>query len=120
MILMFYSIIHALCSHAQHRTDKIAFKFIESTNREQVITWGELCDRAELLATVIVGKSAPGDRVLLVYATGIEFVCAFLACAMAGVIAIPCFPPATPSFKAKLAAIIADARKRRINHMVFI
>lgn len=35
----------------------------------------------------------PGDRVLLVYPPGLEFIVAFLACLRAGAVAVPVYPP---------------------------
>lgn len=103
------SIIDALLTHADRKPQDVAFTF-SSSDQKASITWQELYSRAQTLATIIATQAKSGDRALLIYAPGIEFISAFLACAMAQVIAIPCFPPNTASLTEKLNAIILDAK----------
>ena len=58
------------------------------------------------------GKLAPGDRALLVYPPGLEFITAFFACVKSGVVPVPVAPPDASGFIGgveKLAYIAADA-----------
>lgn len=103
------TIIDALLEHSRSKPSQIAFKFCES-GQEVATTWAELASRAQTLSETIGQQTQSGDRVLLVYAPGLEFIGAFLACCMANVIAIPCFPPTTETLNAKLTAIITDAQ----------
>ncbi len=56
--------------------------------------------------------TSPGDRVLLLYPSSLEFPCAFLGCLYAGVIAVPAYPPRRNRSLNRLQAIIADAGAR--------
>ncbi|HET6880275.1 MAG TPA: aminotransferase class I/II-fold pyridoxal phosphate-dependent enzyme [Pirellulales bacterium] len=49
--------------------------------------------RVRTIAIRLAEELRPGDRALLLYPQGLEFLCAFLACLAAGVIAVPSYPP---------------------------
>eukprot|EP00850_Spirogloea_muscicola_P015430 SM000118S25573 [mRNA] locus=s118:32980:40361:- [translate_table: standard] len=54
----------------------------------------------------------PGDRVVLVYPPGLEFLEAFLACLRSGIIAVPVYPPNPSSLSVdipKLRRVVKDA-----------
>eukprot|EP00850_Spirogloea_muscicola_P023864 SM000397S15170 [mRNA] locus=s397:43908:51260:- [translate_table: standard] len=54
----------------------------------------------------------PGDRVVLVYPPGLEFLEAFLACLRSGLIAVPVYPPHSSSLSVdipKLRRVVKDA-----------
>ena len=60
-------------------------------------------------------QAAVGDRALLLFPSGLEFVTAFFGCLFAGVIPVPAYPPdlAKPERTlGKLHAIVADCRRR--------
>jgi acyl-CoA synthetase (AMP-forming)/AMP-acid ligase II len=57
------------------------------------LTYGELDQRARAVSAELVNASEPGDRVLLLFPPGLEFVVAFLGCLYAGRPAIPVAPP---------------------------
>ncbi|TMW60151.1 hypothetical protein Poli38472_000193 [Pythium oligandrum] len=52
----------------------------------------------------------PGDRVLLVYPPGLEFIVAFLACLRAGVVAVPVYPPDPRKMKKDISMFVAVAK----------
>ena len=57
------------------------------------LTYGGLLGRARILAARLGEHVRPGDRALLVFAPGLEFLVAFYGCLEAGVIAVPVPPP---------------------------
>ena len=59
--------------------------------------------------------SLPGERALLLYPPGLEFVAAFFGCLYAGVVAVPAYPPRPrPARMPRLRAIARDARPRLV------
>lgn len=66
---------------------------------EMTLTYSELLRRSSAVATALrtTWKLKPGDKALLLYPMGLEFVIAFWGCLQAGVVAVPQYPPAPGS-----------------------
>jgi amino acid adenylation domain-containing protein len=90
-----------------------AFTFLDGDAAE---TWSfaELGEKARALAGTIQNLTIPGDRVLLVYPPGRDYVLAFVAAALAGVIAVPAVSPSSVKALPRLEAIAADAGARLV------
>lgn len=73
-------------------------------------TFAELDMRARAIAVELRRQSAPGDRALLLYPPGLEFISAFFACLLAGVIAVPAYPPLKPRDLRRVRGIARSAR----------
>ena len=74
-------------------------------------SWADLAARMEASAAAVAAVAAPGDRVLLLYPQGLDYVAALLGCMAAGVLAVPLQPPGRHRAAAalpKLEAIAAD------------
>ena len=95
--------------------DKIAFYFLDDPDRPaaaSTVSYRELLRRAETIAARLAERTAPGDRVLLAYPTGLSFVAAIYACIAAGVVAVPVAPPQAGREKRslpRLRAVVEDA-----------
>ncbi|MDZ7963672.1 MAG: beta-ketoacyl synthase N-terminal-like domain-containing protein [Nostoc sp. DedSLP03] len=74
------------------------------------LTYGALDKQARAIATYLQTFTKPGDRVLLLYPPGLEFITAFFGCLYAGTIAIPAYPPRQNQSIARLGAIVSDAQ----------
>jgi acyl-CoA synthetase (AMP-forming)/AMP-acid ligase II len=73
----------------------------------------ELDCQARSIGALLQSCAAKGERALLLYPTGLEFIAAFFGCLYAGVIAVPLPPPnlAQPQRSLpRLLAIISDAQ----------
>ncbi|MGE4243953.1 fatty acyl-AMP ligase [Ramlibacter sp.] len=68
---------------------QLAYRFLASDREEHVVTYEQLAHEVEILADCIRRCVSPGQRVLLVYPAGLDFVRAFYACALANVVAVP-------------------------------
>lgn len=72
--------------------------------------YSELDLHARRIAAWLQERFAPGDRALLVYTPGFEFVSAFFGCVYAGLIAVPAPVPARSAHQhRRLATIVRDA-----------
>jgi acyl-CoA synthetase (AMP-forming)/AMP-acid ligase II len=69
-------------------------RFIDRRERATELDWGTLSQRAMAVAGRLVALGiAPGERVMLVYATGPAFFDAFFGCIAAGAVPCPIYPP---------------------------
>jgi amino acid adenylation domain-containing protein len=78
---------------------------------EITISRGELDARARAIAWQLqrLGVSA-GERALLLYPSGLEFIAAFFGCLYAGVLAVPAYPPRVNRPMPRLRSIAQDAQ----------
>ena len=85
-----------------------AFAFVEG---ESVLTvsYREFERYARSFALELASETRPGDRVLLMYPPGPAYVIALFACALAGVIALPLYPPLAHRTLDRLQAVVRDA-----------
>lgn len=79
---------------AEVQPDDIAYIFLEDgDDLERKITFQELHKQALVVAQGLREHAVEGDRAILVYQPGMDFIVAFTACVYAGVIAVPVYPP---------------------------
>jgi acyl-CoA synthetase (AMP-forming)/AMP-acid ligase II len=77
---------------------RIAFRYVDfGSHHEETITYFELKHHVEVLASHLAAHYQPGERVVLFYPTGLEFVVAILGCMNAGVVAVPVGSPNSPN-----------------------
>lgn len=87
-----------------------AFAFHPSDGAAALELQYEALDRrARAIAAFLQTRCAPGDRALLLYPSGLDFIAAFFGCAYAGVVAVPAYPPRPNESMRRLGAIVADA-----------
>jgi acyl-CoA synthetase (AMP-forming)/AMP-acid ligase II len=76
------------------RPDAIAFRYLLRGEEEaERVSWAKLAQRVRALASELSRVTLGGDRALLFFEPGLDFVVAFLSCWVAGVIAVPVAPP---------------------------
>lgn len=82
-----------LQGHAEQRADRVAYVFFRD-EVEESITYAELDLAARHIAAELIRDgAAPGDRAMLLFPSGLDFIVAFMGCLYAGVIAVPAYPP---------------------------
>ena len=92
---------------------KEAFTFLrDGGDSSATITFLELEQRAKNIAAHIQGRASPGDRVLLVYPPGIDYIAAFVGCIYSGVVAVPAPPPTNSRTLPRLRLMASDAEAR--------
>ena len=98
-----------IIERAKTRPDHPLFSYlVEGEMLGQEITYSQLHHRAVLLATTLKKKVAKGRRVILLYPSGIEFICAFIACLYAKVVAVPLNVPRKSKHLMRLLSIVED------------
>jgi natural product biosynthesis luciferase-like monooxygenase protein len=104
------TLIDALQRQAAQQPDKIAFAFLHDGEEERgALTFGQLDRAARSIGLYLQHYSKPGDRALLLYPTGLEYVAAFFGCLYAGVIAVPAYPPKASGKLERIISIVDDS-----------
>jgi amino acid adenylation domain-containing protein/non-ribosomal peptide synthase protein (TIGR01720 family) len=102
--------VEVLRWNVQHHPDKRAYTFLlDGETREEHRTYAELDKQARHVAGLLQESVAPGDRVLLLYPPGLEYIDALFGCWYAGVIAVPAYPPRPNHNLNRIEAILQDA-----------
>jgi acyl-CoA synthetase (AMP-forming)/AMP-acid ligase II/acyl carrier protein len=72
------------------------------------LTFADLDRRARALAARLQRLGMQGQRAILLYPPGLEYVIAFFGCLYAGVVAVPAYPPRANRNMGRLGAILED------------
>jgi acyl transferase domain-containing protein/acyl-CoA synthetase (AMP-forming)/AMP-acid ligase II/acyl carrier protein len=104
------TLLALLRGRARTEPDRRAYLFLADGETESArLTYGELDARARAIGARLQAVAAAGDRALLLYPPGLEFLSAFFGCLYAGVIAVPSYPPKRNRPDPRLQAIATDA-----------
>jgi acyl-CoA synthetase (AMP-forming)/AMP-acid ligase II len=102
-----------LAGRAAATPDAVAYLALDRGEEEAgALRFAELEARVRAVAAELRRRCEPGDRVLLLFPTGPEFVVGFYACAYAGVVAVAVQPPEGWRLRvatARMEAIRADS-----------
>lgn len=117
----FATLAELLRDRAAALPDRLAYTFLrDGIEPSQAFSFGDLDRRARSIAVALQESATaiqPGDRVLLIYPAGVEFVAGFFGCIYAGAVPIPAPAPDTARFKRtfpRLRSIIDDAAARLV------
>ena len=98
---------------AEHLPDQVAFYFlVDGEEQELRVTNAELDRQARAIAAKLTALGMNGERALLLYPPGLDFVAAFFGCLYAGVTAVPAYPPRRNRNMARIQAISDDAEAK--------
>src|SRR5688572_22063736 len=88
------NLVELLRWRALSQPESVAYTFlVDGETSEVCLTFGELDLRARAIGAWLQSAGAAGERVLLLYPPGIEYIAAFFGCLYAGAVAIPAYPP---------------------------
>jgi acyl-CoA synthetase (AMP-forming)/AMP-acid ligase II/acyl carrier protein len=89
---------------------KTAYVFLENGIDEQErISFRELENRAKKIAAFLQKDFKKGDRCVLLFPTGIDFVVSLFGVILAGLIAVPAYPPRRNSSSGRFWSILEDS-----------
>ncbi|MEU6576870.1 fatty acyl-AMP ligase [Streptomyces sp. NPDC046805] len=90
------SLVDLLTEHAAHHPGRTAYRYLvtgDSDGEVRNLTYGRLAERSRAVAAWLQERGPAGSRAVLLYPPGLEFVCGYLGCLSAGVVAVPGVPP---------------------------
>jgi acyl-CoA synthetase (AMP-forming)/AMP-acid ligase II/acyl carrier protein len=100
-----------LALRASERPNQTAFVFIPDASGsagEVRWTFADLDRRARAVASAISKQAEPGDRAILVFPPGLDFLAAYFGCLYAGVLPAPATYPKPRRPSARIDAIVDD------------
>ncbi|MET9890341.1 fatty acyl-AMP ligase [Streptomyces sp. NPDC006465] len=110
------SLVDLLTTHASRQPDRTAYRYLVTGDCDgeiQDISYGRLAERSRAVAAWLQERGLAGSRAMLLYPPGIEFICGYLGCLSAGVVAVPGLPPQGRSQNhralLRMKRLIADA-----------
>jgi acyl-CoA synthetase (AMP-forming)/AMP-acid ligase II len=109
----FSSLVDVLRHWAAEQPNGPAYIFLPDRGGARLsLSFAELHARARAVAASLVRRGQRGDRAVLLFSPGLDFIVAFFACLLAGVIAVPLMVPRRTSSRDACAAILADCSPR--------
>jgi len=111
----FSNLVEVARYRAAEQEQKTAYTFLsDGANQERNLTYGELDRRARAIAAFLQDAGMSGERALLFYPPGLDFICAFFGCLYAGVVAVPTYPPINRQMMAQVEPIVKDAGPKAV------
>ncbi len=104
------NIVSIINERAIRTPDKNIYRFLEDGETETAsFTIKQLDSKARMVAQNLLKHGKKGDRILLLFPTGLDYVAAFFGCLYAGMIAIPAYPPRRNRSLDRVVSIIKDS-----------
>ena len=109
------TLVHVLQDHALRRPDQRAFvhRRAEESAGDLVMTFGQLDRWARSIAVHLQGMGLAGERVLLAFPPGLDFIAGYFGCLYAGCVAVPVSLPRLRTLD-RFGEIAADAGPRLV------
>src|SRR5580700_1953366 len=108
------TLVDILRRRATEKPSHLAYTFLADGEFEEAnITYAGLDKRARAIGASLSTIATSGERALLVYPMGLEFISSFFGCLYGGVTAVPAYSPDPDSLQRtlrRLIPIIRDAR----------
>lgn len=104
------SLVDRLAFWAREIPDELAFQYLVDGEQEEIpITYAELDRAARSVAARLRDAGLSGERVLLLYPPGMDFVVGLFGCFHAGAVAVPAYPPRRNRNMNRIQAIAQNA-----------
>ncbi|HDN26382.1 MAG TPA: beta-ketoacyl synthase, partial [Thioploca sp.] len=109
------TLLELLRLRAQNQPNKRAYTFLVDGETEKISwTYAQLDQRARAIASALQDLGAAGERALLLYPAGLDYIAAFFGCLYAGVVAVPTYPPRRNRLDPRIQALVADAQATKV------
>lgn len=88
------TLVDLLRQRAIQQPENLIYSFLtDGEIAKEQVTHADLDRQARNIGTMLQASIAPGERALLIYPSGLEFIAAFFGCLYSGIIAVPVYPP---------------------------
>jgi acyl-CoA synthetase (AMP-forming)/AMP-acid ligase II/acyl carrier protein len=105
------TLVELLRQRAVHQPDHVAYTFLlDGETEKNALCYDELDRKACAIGAWLQSAGTKGDRVLLLYPAGLEYITAFFGCLYAGMIAVPTCPTRLTRHLLRLQTIATDTQ----------
>ena len=105
------TVVELLRYRALHQTQQLSFTFLQEGETASASWTYEALDRlSRAIASQLQVMNLSGERALLLYPPGLDYLAAFFGCLYAGVVAVPAYPPRNHRNTPRIGAIASDAQ----------
>jgi amino acid adenylation domain-containing protein/non-ribosomal peptide synthase protein (TIGR01720 family) len=105
------TLIDLLRRRADGQPDHLAYTFLASDGVEEAhLTYLDLDRGARKIGAWLQSFIMPGERVLLLFPSGPDYIKAFFGCLYAGAVAVPAYPPRRNRNLQRLQSIVIDSQ----------
>ncbi len=109
------SLVELLHIRASQQANKVAYTYLVDGEKQGLhLTYAELDMRARGIALKLQELNLQGERAVLLYPQGLEYIIAIFGCLYAGIIAVPVYPPRNKRHLPRLKTIIDDSQAKII------
>ncbi|KTD11309.1 type I polyketide synthase [Legionella jamestowniensis] len=103
------TLINFLKYRAETEPNQIVYTFL-SDKEQSTLTNAELLQKVSQIASQLLLITSSGSRAVLLLQPSLDYIIAFLGCLMAGVVAVPAYPPSNTRHSHRLFSVIKDAQ----------
>lgn len=105
------NLVDILRWRATDQPEQVGYTFLLDGEQEEThLTYGQLDRQARTIAAQLQALGATGERILLLYPAGLDYVAAFFGCLYAGAVAVPTYPPHLNRPDPRFQSILKDAQ----------
>jgi len=105
------TIVHLLRRQADSQPDQVIYTFlVDGETAGPDMTYAKLDQAARQIGACLQDMGAAGERALLIYPPGLEYISGFFGCLYSGVIAVPAYPPDPARLDQVLPKLLAIAQ----------
>ncbi|MEX2173452.1 MAG: aminotransferase class I/II-fold pyridoxal phosphate-dependent enzyme [Pirellulaceae bacterium] len=106
------SLVDSLRYWVEQQPQEVKYYYTDGEAAETSLTYEQFDRHARAIAARLVDLGMTGERALLLYPQGLEFITAWFGCLYAGVVAIPAYPPRRNRNMLRIQAISDDAQAK--------
>lgn len=106
------SLIDCLAYWADIQPQDVAYRFTDGEEEEWSLTYEQFNAKVAAVAARLTQLKMRGERALLLYPQGLDFLIGYYGCLAAGAVAVPAYPPRRNRNMARIQAISDDAQAK--------
>ena len=107
------TLVDSLRYWTEQQPQEVAYYYTDGEGGEASLTYEQFDRHARAIAARLIDLGMTGERALLLYPPGLEFIVAWFGCLYAGVTAVPAYPPRRNRNMERIQAIADDAQAKR-------